>query len=125
MGKGPKHNNNKSRSNGIFKVAGQNFKTEKKGKPKEVTSKLKLVRKINSCSMVSLHIFNIFQISRKNKEKVCDLDDKMKQLQEASVKSGKSFSGEEKKPKQIISKKRSDTVEEHEMEDLAESLLKQ
>ena len=44
MGKGPKHNNNKSRSNGIFKVAGQNFKTEKKGKPKEVTSKLKLVR---------------------------------------------------------------------------------
>ena len=49
----------------------------------------------------------------------------MKQLQEASVKSGKSFSGEEKKPKQIISKKRSDAVEEHEMEDLAESLLKQ
>ena len=43
MGKGPKHNNNKSRSNGIFKVAGQNFKTEKKGKPKEVTSKLKVV----------------------------------------------------------------------------------
>ena len=49
----------------------------------------------------------------------------MKQLQEASVKSGKCFSGEEKKPKQIISKRRSDTVEEHEMEDLAESLLKQ
>ena len=46
MGKGPKHNNNKSRSNGIFRVAGQNFKTEKKGKPKEVTSKLKLVREI-------------------------------------------------------------------------------
>ena len=45
MGKGPKHNNGKSRNNGIFKIAGQNFKTsEKKGKAKEVTSKLKLVR---------------------------------------------------------------------------------
>ena len=43
MGKGSKHNNSKSRNNGIFKVAGQNFKNEKKGKPKEVTSKLKLV----------------------------------------------------------------------------------
>ena len=49
----------------------------------------------------------------------------MKQLLEASVKSGKSFSGEDKKPKQIISKRRSDAVEEHEMEDLADSLLKQ
>ena len=48
----------------------------------------------------------------------------MKQLLEASVKSGKSFSGEEKKPKQIISKTRSDAVEEQEMDDLAESLLK-
>ena len=45
MGRGPKHNNVKPRSNGIFKVAGQNFKKEKKGKPKEVTSNLKLVRK--------------------------------------------------------------------------------
>ena len=44
MGKGPKHNNGKSRNNGIFKVAGHSFKNEKKGKPKEVTSKLKLVR---------------------------------------------------------------------------------
>ena len=44
MGKGPKHSNGKSRNNGIFRVAGQNFKTEKKGKAKEVTSKLKLVR---------------------------------------------------------------------------------
>ena len=44
MGKGPKHSS-KSRNNGIFKVAGQNFKVkDKKGKPKEVTSKLKLVR---------------------------------------------------------------------------------
>ena len=42
MGKGPKHNS-KSRNNGIFKVAGQNFKQGNKGKPKEVTSKLKLV----------------------------------------------------------------------------------
>ena len=43
MGKGPKHSNAKSRNNGIFKVAGHNFKNEKKGKPKEVTQKLKLV----------------------------------------------------------------------------------
>ena len=44
MGKGPKHSSSKSRNNGIFKVAGQNFKVkDKKGKPKEVTSKLKLV----------------------------------------------------------------------------------
>jgi len=106
MGKGPKHNNIKSRNNGIFKVAGQNFKDQKKkGKPKEVTSKLKL-------------------ISRKNNEKVADLDDTMKHLMKASVNSGKSFSGEDKKPKQIISKAKPDNVEEHEMEDLAESLLK-
>ena len=45
MGKS-KPSYNKPRTNGIFKVAGQNFKTEKKGKPKEVTSKLKLVREI-------------------------------------------------------------------------------
>ena len=50
MGKGPKHNNNKSRSNGIFKVAGQNFKTDKKGKPKEVISKVKLVRELQFLS---------------------------------------------------------------------------
>merc|ERR1711990_237805 len=105
MGKGPKHNNGKSRNNGIFKVAGHSFKNEKKGKPKEVTSKLKL-------------------ISRKNNEKVSSLDDTMKELMEASVKSGKCFSGEDKKPKQIISKSKPAKVEEHEMEDLAESFLK-
>lgn len=45
MGKGPKHNNAKPRSNGIFKVAGTNFKDKAgKGKPKEVSSNLKLVR---------------------------------------------------------------------------------
>jgi hypothetical protein len=43
MGKGPKHNLAKPRSNGIFKVAGMNFKKESKGKPKEVTSNIKLV----------------------------------------------------------------------------------
>ena len=46
MGKGPKHNSSKSRNNAIFKVAGTNFKSDKKGKPKEVTSKLKLVKYI-------------------------------------------------------------------------------
>ena len=49
----------------------------------------------------------------------------MKQLQAESVKAGKSFSGEDKKSKQIVSKPRSENVQEHEMEDLAESLLKQ
>ena len=43
MGKGPKHNIAKPRSNGIFKVAGQKFKNEKKGKAKEVTSNIKQV----------------------------------------------------------------------------------
>ena len=42
-GKGPKHNMAKPRSNGIFKVAGMKFKNDKKGKPKEVTSNIKLV----------------------------------------------------------------------------------
>ena len=49
MGKGPKHSSSKPRNNGIFKVAGQNFK-DKKGKPKEVTSKLKkLVSEDGDC----------------------------------------------------------------------------
>ena len=44
MGKGPKHNIGKPRNNGIFKVAGQKFKNEKKGKAKEVTSNIKQVK---------------------------------------------------------------------------------
>ena len=68
MGKGPKHNNNKSRSNGIFKVAGQNFKTEKKGKPKEVTTKLKLVReKTISADCFSIAIFSRFPVKTKRR----------------------------------------------------------
>ena len=68
MGKGPKHNNNKSRSNGIFKVAGQNFKTEKKGKPKEVTTKLKLVREnpiFPACFSIAL--FSRFPVKTKRR----------------------------------------------------------
>ena len=45
-GKGPKHNMAKPRSNGIFKVAGMKFKNDKKGKPKEVTSNIKLVNTV-------------------------------------------------------------------------------
>ena len=71
MGKGPKHNNNKSRSNGIFKVAGQNFKPEKKGKPKEVTSKIKLVRKIKlSASCFSEAMFSRFPVKTKRKSAI-------------------------------------------------------
>ena len=66
MGKGPKHSNSKPRNNAIFKVAGQNFKTDKKGKPKEVTSKLKLVR---FKERPHLHDFNV-SIRRSHEEMV-------------------------------------------------------
>merc|ERR1712039_686966 len=104
MGKGPKHNS-KSRNNGIFKVAGQNFKQGNKGKPKEVTSKLKL-------------------ISRKNNEKVEDLDSTMKMLQHKGSVTGKSLAGDKEtveKPK-IPVVPRKDLVNDQMMDDLAESM---
>merc|ERR1712227_767133 len=108
MGKGPKHCNAKSRNNGIFKVAGQNFKNEKKGKPKEVTQKLKL-------------------ISKRNNEKVTDLDATLRNLQKQSVVSGKSLAEgkiSEEKPKIIPATKKTEIVIDQEMDDLAESILK-
>jgi len=108
MGKGPKHSNAKSRNNGIFKVAGQNFKNEKKGKPKEVTQKLKL-------------------ISKRNNEKVTDLDATLRNLQKQSVVSGKSLAEgkiSEEKPKIIPATKKTEIVNDQEMDDLAESILK-
>ena len=104
MGKGPKHSNSKSRNNAIFKVAGQNFKNEKKGKPKEVTSKLKL-------------------ISRKNHEKVADLDATLSKLQHQSVDKGKSLAGERKnKPAELPITQKTKVVNDQEMDDLADSI---
>ena len=106
MGKGPKHNNAKSRNNGIFKVAGQNFKGDKKGKPKEVTSKLKL-------------------ISRRNNEKIADLDATLSQLQKQSVIKGKSVvESDVKQPSTVAVVKKSDNVNDQEMNDLADSISK-
>ena len=106
MGKGPKHSNAKSRNNGIFKVAGQNFKGGKKGKPKEVTSKLKL-------------------ISRRNNEKVADLDATLSNLQKQSIIKGKSVTDSDiKKPSTIAPVKKNDNVNDQEMNDLADSISK-
>merc|ERR1711874_431132 len=75
MGKGPKTNKNgKPRNNAIFKVVGGTFK-DKKGKPKEITSKLK-------------------SIANKTKSKIIELDTTLQQLQKDSVVSGTSLSGE-------------------------------
>merc|ERR1712133_313891 len=107
-GKGSKHSNAKSRNNGIFKVAGQNLKTEKKGKPKEVTQKLKL-------------------ISKRNNEKVTDLDATLRNLQKQSVVSGKSLAEgkiSEEKQKIIPALKKTEIVNDKEIDDLAESILK-
>eukprot|EP00092_Neocalanus_flemingeri_P005540 GFUD01005971.1.p1 GENE.GFUD01005971.1~~GFUD01005971.1.p1 ORF type:complete len:109 (+),score=33.31 GFUD01005971.1:63-389(+) len=104
MGKGPKHNNAKPRSNGIFKVAGTNFKNDKKGKAKGVTSNLKL-------------------ISQKNSSKVVELDQTLLELQKASVIAGKSLGGEKTKVVQLEGERRKvESVKEEDMEDLVESL---
>lgn len=72
MGKGPK--TGKPRNNAIFKVVGASFK-DKKGKPKEVTSRLK-------------------SIAIKTKSKIHELDATLHQLQKDSVTTGTSLSGE-------------------------------
>jgi len=107
MGKGPKHSSSKPRNNGIFKVAGQNFKVkDKKGKPKEVTSKLKL-------------------ISKQNGDKVTALDNTLKIMQHKAGLMGKSVAGEkekvEKTPIPTVQKK--NVVNEEEMDELADSML--
>lgn len=106
MGKGPKHSSSKPRNNGIFKVAGQNFK-DKKGKPKEVTSKLKL-------------------ISRKNVDKVAELDNTLKLMQHKAGLTGKSIAGEKDKAEKtpIPSVQRKDVVNDEEMNELADSMHK-
>jgi len=103
MGKGPKHNMAKPRSNGIFKVAGQKFKNEKKGKAKEVTS-------------------NIKQISLKNSKKVAELDKTLLELQKDSVIAGKSLGGSKPAGREVGEEiHKVDRVEEEEMHELAES----
>merc|ERR1712059_182625 len=79
MGKGPKYGANAkgSRNNGIFRVAGANFKNQK-GKPKEVISKLKV-------------------ISMKNSSKVAELDKTLLTLQKTSAAEGVSVAGPQKK----------------------------
>merc|ERR1711970_1554349 len=73
-GKGPKHGSAKgSRNNAIFRVAGSNFK-QMKGKPKEVTSKLKT-------------------FSQKNSSKVVELDKTLVALQKTCAAAGLSIAG--------------------------------
>jgi len=74
---GKKHSSSKpgvGRTNAIFKIAGANFKDKKSGKPKEVTSKLKL-------------------ISAGNRSKVDQLDKTLAALQHSSVDAGVSLAG--------------------------------
>ncbi len=79
MGKGPKHGLNQVRHNPIFKVAGTALK-DKKGKPKEVTSKLKSV-------------FNKGKNKADSAKKITDLDSQLSQLQKDSVERGKNMAG--------------------------------
>ena len=66
MGKGPKHNLAKPRSNGIFKVAGMNFKKEKKGKAKEVTSNIKLVNVVDlGIRLIDVFFRSLLKIPRR------------------------------------------------------------
>merc|ERR1711892_466494 len=103
-GKGPKHNMAKPRSNGIFKVAGMKFKNDKKGKPKEVTSNIKL-------------------ISHKNSKKIVELDQTLVELQKASVVAGKSLGGQKPTGRQVGEESNKvPKVEEEEMEELADIL---
>jgi len=107
MGKGSKHNSAKPRSNGIFKVAGQNFKSnQKKGKAKEITSNLKL-------------------LSRKNSSKVAELDETLSKLRETCNTTDKCINGEKPKGRQVGSKfKEVESVAEAEIDDLAACLDK-
>ena len=120
MGKGPKHNMNKPRSNGIFKVAGTNFKTDRKGKAKEVSTNLKSV----CFSFVQvLVLVLIFQISIKHSKKVAELDQTLVELQKASASAGKSLGGDKNKGRTVgeeVSKLQ--RVDEQEMLDLANNL---
>eukprot|EP00088_Acartia_fossae_P009598 TRINITY_DN14679_c0_g1_i1.p1 TRINITY_DN14679_c0_g1~~TRINITY_DN14679_c0_g1_i1.p1 ORF type:complete len:109 (-),score=20.40 TRINITY_DN14679_c0_g1_i1:71-397(-) len=104
MGKGPKHKLNKStRNNDIFKVVGVNMK-DKKGKPKEVMSRIK-------------------SIAVKNKNKTLDLDATLKDLQHASVSAGKPISGSVKTSESVpASAQKAEPVAEQQMEDLADLL---
>jgi len=103
MGKGPKYNSNKSRNNPIFKVVGVKDK-DKKGRAKEVVSKLKM-------------------ISSKNRSKVLDLDDTLKQIQHTSVLKGQSISGVEKTSQAIaVAPVKAAVVKDAEMSDLANLL---
>merc|ERR1712080_648104 len=98
-----------SRNHGIFKVVGANFK-DKKGKPKEVTSKLKK------------NIFSDKLIANKNKSKIEELDATLQQLQKSSVLEGKSLSGEKVAPKKVSPAPLKETVMETEVTDLTDML---
>jgi len=69
----------------------------------------------------------ILQISKRNNEKVTDLDATLRNLQKQSVVSGKSLAEgkiSEEKPKIIPATKKTEIVNDQEMDDLAESILK-
>ena len=124
MGKGPKHNMAKPRSNGIFKVAGQKFKNEKKGKAKEVTSNIKQVKFYVLHQFFAAILTGLFsQISLKNSKKVADLDRTLLELQKDSVLAGKSLGGSRPVGREVGEEvQKVQRVQEEEMQELADSL---
>merc|ERR1712080_261522 len=106
---GKKHSSSKpgvGRTNAIFKIAGANFKDKKSGKPKEVTSKIKL-------------------ISAVNRSKVIQLDKTLSELQHSSAKAGVSLAGN--KVTQVTplpQREVKEPVREEQMDELVESLHK-
>merc|ERR1712212_483134 len=100
-----KHSTSKpggGRTNAIFKIAGAHFKEKKSNKPKEVTSKLKM-------------------ISMKNKTKVEELDATLVLMQKQSASDGVSVAGGVT-ASQILPIERKVKVDEEQMDQLAESL---
>jgi hypothetical protein len=79
----------------------------KKGKPREVTSKLKKL------------------ISKKNVDKVAELDNTLKTMQHKAGLTGKSLAGEKDKFEKTLipTVKRKDVVNDEEMNELADSML--
>jgi len=100
-----KHSTSKpggGRTNAIFKIAGAHFKEKKSNKPKEVTSKLKM-------------------ISMKNKSKVEELDATLVLMQKQSASDGVSVAGSTT-ASQVMPVERKVKVAEEQMDQLADSL---
>nr|AQS22634.1 hypothetical protein [Pseudodiaptomus poplesia] len=108
MGKGPKHSLNRNRNNPIFKVAGASIK-DKKGKPKEVTTKIKAMS----------------QLKHKSSEKIARLDSQLGLLQQTKAKEGVSLGGQTQASKSVTPSSdlaNGQTVTNDNIHDLADSM---